>query len=275
MVYINQTLYAGHIGAMDVDSLTREVVSCIISSMDFIDSPPVVESQMCSNVVIASPPQSSCLLKASQIGLDSAVEKDNMGNSVLYQMESSGLNINLDDMENLDLCHMESCGSKPSVDVCNKILKEVGANESMEEVLTLCQEDKNDSNKLISCTLEPKFIALEADNRISDKEPNVSTCLSASSLCEFNLYDELDTDKRNSGVTAQSAINDENSSDTSSSCPDNNLKDSTMLRFEDMAIPEMDQKVEIQKSNIVSCEAEGDCQYLRNFSSQLSLYRNR
>ena len=102
---------------MDVDSLTREVVSCIISSMDFIDSPPVVESQMCSNVVIASPPQSSCLLKASKISLDSADERDNMGTSILYQMESSKWNINL------DLCHMESCGSKPSVDVCSKILR--------------------------------------------------------------------------------------------------------------------------------------------------------
>ena len=62
---------------MDVDSLTREVVSCIMSSMDFTDSPSVVESQMCSNVVIASPPQSSWLLKASKIGLDSADDKDN------------------------------------------------------------------------------------------------------------------------------------------------------------------------------------------------------
>ena len=270
---------------MDVDSLTREVVSCIMSSMDFTDSPSVVESQMCSNVVIASPPQSNCLLKASQIGLDSVVEKENMGNSVLYQMESSRLNIDLDDMEKSDLCHMDSCGSKPSVDVCSKTLKEVGANESREEILTLFQEDKNDCNKLISCTLEPQFISLEADNRTSGKEPNVSTCLSASSLCGFNLNDELDTYKRNSGVTAQSAINDENSPDTSSSCPDNNFKDSTMLYIKDMAMPEMDQKantitdgetdvIEIQKSDIVSCGAEGDFQYFRNFSSHLILYMN-
>ena len=34
-------------------------------------------TSICSNVVIASPPQSSWLLKASKIGLDSADDKDN------------------------------------------------------------------------------------------------------------------------------------------------------------------------------------------------------
>ena len=238
---------------MDVDALTREVVSCIMSSMDCNNSPTTVERQMCSYVMIASPP----VISPSGI----------KGNANPCQGESKrsmqGLKtLPMDDIINCDLDRAEHSGSMLCMNVSSEFSEEVDT-------------DKKHCNQLLNLNLEKKFISMEEYGSISAMDPNVSTCLSESSLCELNLNDGLETCEINSALMVESTFNNKKDADTSSSCTDNNLKQSILLKAMDVpllkdrasnnsTVGEADM-IEIKKSGIQSCRAEGDSKHLNIF----------
>jgi hypothetical protein len=139
------------------------------------------------------------------------------------------------------------------------------------------EDDANNKhcNQSITCNLEQKFISLEEGICINSEDPDVSTCLSESSLCELNLDDGLENCEIKNGVTTESTISDEKDADALSSCAHNDLKDLTLMksmRMQMLKDPAINSSNEVEaegmermKSGISSCGAEGDNKYSEIF----------